>query len=91
MAALLAQVGWGFGAAALRLLLACSPFLTALEVGLGACIGDADLAALAGTCPHLQRLELRFAPVSGAGKEPNMFFCPFIAVYPRHDDQQFKF
>jgi hypothetical protein len=82
-------VGWGFSSAALRLLLASSPFLIELEVGLGACIGDADLAALARACPHLQRLTLRFAAVSGAGAPcASHVFCmqaswckPFLSAF----------
>lgn len=67
------QVGWGFDAGMLRLLLVSSEFLVALTVGMGAQIGDADLAAVSRACPNLQRLTLRFAAVSGEGKEPPLF------------------
>ncbi|BDA43960.1 probable BTB/POZ domain-containing protein FBL11 at C-terminar half [Coccomyxa sp. Obi] len=61
------SVAWGFDSAMLRLFIRGSEFLTSLSVGLGAQIYDADLAAVSERCPHLQRLELRFAMVSETG------------------------
>lgn len=61
-------MGWGFDAGMLRVLLLSSEFLVALTVGMGAQIGDADLAAVSRACPNLQRITLRFATVSGEGE-----------------------
>lgn len=63
----LRQVAWGFDSAMLRLFMYGSEFLTSLTVGLGARMCDADMAAVSKCCPHLQRLELRFATVSESG------------------------
>ena len=64
------QAGWGLDGSALAHACLHSPFLAALKVGLGASVGDGELRALAAACPHLRRLELRFAAVSNAGAPP---------------------
>ena len=65
-----AQAGWGLDGRALSHVCMHSPFLATLKVGLGASVGDDELRALAAACPHLRRLELRFAAVSDAGMAP---------------------
>ncbi|KAK9843661.1 hypothetical protein WJX81_001467 [Elliptochloris bilobata] len=61
------EAGWGFDGAALAHVCMHSPFLATLIIGLGASIGDGELQVVAATCPHLRRLELRFAPISDTG------------------------
>lgn len=65
-----AQAGWGFSGGVLMHVFACSLFLGTLRLGLGAGVGDRELAALAAACPYLRCLELRFAHVSDAGARP---------------------
>lgn len=70
-----AQVGWGFNGAMLCAVIRGSEFLTSLTIGLGAQINDADLEAVSRLCPHLQRLELRFAMVSDSGMSTSQKPC----------------
>jgi hypothetical protein len=61
------SAGWGFSRRATAALIDSSPFLTRLELGLGAEMDDGLLERAAG-CPHLQQLTLRLAAVGTAGE-----------------------
>ena len=74
-------MGWGFNAGVFRLLMLSSEFLVALTVGMGAQIENADLEVVARACPHLQRLTLRFATVSGEGRRPPPYFMVMLAGF----------
>ena len=61
------SAGWGLRLAAAAALLDASPFLTRLELGLGAEVTDGLLERLALRCPHLQELSLKLAAVGTQG------------------------
>lgn len=71
-------VGWGAGGTFLVHAAELAPFLTSLTVHVGAAVSDDQLAAVAASCRHLERLCLQGANVSEAGARGRAPGCDFV-------------
>ncbi|KIY93455.1 hypothetical protein MNEG_14507, partial [Monoraphidium neglectum] len=74
------SAGWGFTQGSTAALLGASPFLTRLELGLGAECGDGLLMGLAEACPDMQELTLRLAAVGTPGVSAVLAACRKLRI-----------
>ncbi|GBF93080.1 hypothetical protein Rsub_05691 [Raphidocelis subcapitata] len=72
--------GWGFSCGAAAAMVDASPFLTRLELGLGAEARDGLLARASERCPHLQIVSLRLAAAGTEGVAAVLSGCPKLRV-----------
>jgi hypothetical protein len=70
------EVGWGSGGTFLVQVAQLTPYLTSLTTHVGAAVSDNQLAAVAASCRHLERLCLHNANVSDEGVICVLEHCP---------------